>query len=74
MTVLGQPPGRSFMEFWAAGNACVANNRRKSDMATIGVNVDNQCVRIYQLDWQWLLSFDLARREPQAVQATKDSQ
>ncbi len=60
MTVLGWKTGRSFMAFWAAGNACVANNRRNSETATIGVNVDNQCMRIYQLDWQWLLSFDLA--------------
>ncbi len=60
MEVLGWTTGRNFMKFWADGRACVAHNTKNSGKATIGANVDNKCMRIYELDWKWLLSFKLA--------------
>ena len=63
MDVLGWNTGKKFMKFWADGERCVAKNKKSSGAATIGVNVSNKCMRIYELDWKWLLSFKLASEQ-----------
>lgn len=47
VAVLGWKTGKDFKRFWGEGKACVAKEKN-SVKATIGVNVDNKCTRIYE--------------------------
>ena len=56
----GWTEGKNYMQFWAAGKACTALNDPNLKKATITANVSNACMRIYTVDWNWLLGYKLA--------------
>jgi hypothetical protein len=59
---LGWKEGKRFMKFWIDGKACTAKtDPKKKDKATISVNLDNACMRIVTVSWDWLLSFKEAK-------------
>jgi hypothetical protein len=64
--------GKRFMEFWTQGKACTAKIDTTIDFltgrpsptngkATIGLNLDNTCIRTLTVKWDWLLKFPEAK-------------
>jgi hypothetical protein len=62
LDALGWNEGKRFMKFWIDGNACTAKtDPKKNDKATISVNLDNACMRVLTVKWDWLLGFKEAK-------------